>query len=53
MKINLFISILIILLLSNCHKENNDPKAFQFQAEVLGSNPDCGVFSIKFTLLLN
>jgi hypothetical protein len=49
MKINLFISILIILLFSNCHKENNDPKAFQFQAEVLGSNPDCGVFSIKFT----
>lgn len=49
MKINLFISILIIFLLSNCHKENNDLNAFQFQAEVLGRNPDCGVFSIKFT----
>jgi hypothetical protein len=49
MKTNLFISILIILLFSNCHKENNDSNAFQFQAEVLGSNPDCGVFSIKFT----
>jgi len=49
MKTNLFVSILIILLFSNCHKENNDPNTFQFQAEVLGSNPDCGVFSIKFT----
>ena len=49
MKTNLFVSILIILLFSNCHKETNDPYAFQFQAEVLGSNPDCGVFSIKFT----
>lgn len=49
MKTNLFISILIILLFSNCHKENNDPNTFQFQAEVLGSNPDCGIFSIKFT----
>ena len=49
MKINLLISFMIILLLSSCHKEDNDPNAFQFQAEVLGSNPDCGVFSIKFT----
>lgn len=48
MKTNLLISILLILFLSSCHKENNDPNAFQFQAEVLGSNPDCGVFSIKF-----
>lgn len=49
MKTNLFISILLILFLSSCHKENNDPNAFQFQAEVLGNNPDCGIFSIKFT----
>jgi hypothetical protein len=49
MKTILFISFLIIILLSNCHKEDNNPNAFQFQAEVLGSNPDCGVFSIKFT----
>ncbi|WP_318347971.1 hypothetical protein [Aquipluma nitroreducens] len=49
MKTNLFISILIVLLFSNCHEENNDPNTFQLQAEVLGSNPDCGVFSIKFT----
>lgn len=49
MKTNLIISILIVLLFSNCQKENDDSNAFQFQAEVLGSNPDCGVFSIKFT----
>lgn len=53
MKTNLLISILILFLLSSCRKENNDPNVFQFQAEVLGSNPDCGVFSIKFTSQLD
>lgn len=53
MKINLLISFLIILLFPSCHKEDNDPNAFQFQAEVLGSNLDCGVFSIKFTSKLD
>lgn len=49
MKTFLFSSILLISLLSSCHRENNDPNVFQFQAEVLGNNPDCGIFSIKFT----
>ena len=49
MKINFFISILVLLLLSSCHKENNDQNTFPYRAEVIGSNLDCGVFSIKFT----
>ncbi len=53
MKIILLISFLSILLLSSCNKEENDPNSFQFQAEVLDSNPDCGVFSIKFTFELD
>jgi hypothetical protein len=48
MKANLLISILILFLLFSCNKENNDSNAFQFQAEVLGNNMDCGIFSIRF-----
>jgi hypothetical protein len=46
-----FLGLLILaLLLYSCHKEKNttDPE-FPFSAEVLGPNPDCGIYSIKIT----
>jgi hypothetical protein len=46
-----FFGLLIIaLLLYSCHKEKNstDP-VFPFSAEVLGPNPDCGIYAIKIT----
>ena len=49
MKSNLFIAILALLFLSSCHKENNNQNTFLYRAEVIGSNSDCGVFSIRFT----
>lgn len=49
MKIYLFISFLILLFLSSCHKENTDQNTFPYRAEVIGSNSDCGVFSIRIT----
>jgi hypothetical protein len=49
MKTTLFLSILILFLLSCCHKEKIETNSFPYQAEVIGRNSDCGVFSIKFT----
>lgn len=49
MKKSKVISILLFFLFYSCQKENNDQLTFPFRAEVIGSNSDCGVFSIKFT----
>lgn len=33
----------------SCHKEDSSSNALPFQAEVVGRNPDCGVFAIRFS----
>lgn len=49
MKANLFISILGFLFLFSCKEDNNELNSLTYRAQVLGSNIDCGIYSIKFT----
>lgn len=49
MKKSMVISILLFFLFYSCQKETDDQLTFPLKAKVIGSNPDCGVFSIKFT----
>lgn len=50
MKTKLLIGLLFIGLISyySCQKENN-PSEFPYQAEVMGINPDCGIYQIRIT----
>jgi hypothetical protein len=40
--------IFIGLFCYSCNKENNSPE-FPFKAEVIGLNPDCGIYQIRIT----
>jgi len=46
--ITLFITLAIVSTYFSCEKTNNIYD-YQFEAEVLGRNTDCGLFAIKFT----
>jgi hypothetical protein len=50
MKIKIIIYVFFLGLISfySCKKENN-PTEYPFKAEVIGINPDCGIFQIKIT----
>lgn len=50
MKIKIIICLLFIGLISyySCQKENNLTE-YQFKAEVMGKNSDCGIYQIKIT----
>jgi hypothetical protein len=50
MKIKLLIGVLFMGLISyySCQKENN-PSGYPFKAEVMGINPDCGIYQIRIT----
>lgn len=50
MKTRVIICLLFIGLISfySCQKENN-PTEYPFKAEVIGNNPDCGVYQIRIT----
>ena len=50
MKVKITICFLFIGLISyySCQKENN-PTEYPFKAEVMGKNPDCGIYQIKIT----
>jgi hypothetical protein len=44
----LFTLILLGLLSFSCHKDK-DPSDLPFEAQVMGLNPDCGIYQIKIT----
>jgi len=46
--LTLFITLAIVSTYFSCEK-NNNVNNYQFEAEVLGQNSDCGLFAIKFT----
>lgn len=50
MKPKIIICVLFVGLISffSCQKENN-PAEYPFKAEVMGKNPDCGIYQIKIT----
>jgi hypothetical protein len=50
MKIKIIISLVFIGLIIHysCQKENN-PTEYPFKAEVMGTNPDCGIYQIRIT----
>jgi len=50
MKKKIIICFLFLGLISfySCQKENN-PTEYPFKAEVMGRNPDCGIYQIKIT----
>jgi hypothetical protein len=50
--VTLFIIMAVVSAYFSCEK-NSNINDYQFEAEVLGRNTDCGLFAIKFTGNLN
>lgn len=49
MKLFIVFLLLIVTLIYFSWDKSGNPKEYPFEAEVIGNNPDCGLFDIKIT----